>query len=293
MLTPDILHKIRRLQIKMDKLATDLLAGLYRSAFKGKGMEFEEVRDYQPGDDVRSIDWNVTARMGHPFIKQFREERELTVMLMIDTSGSTRFGTHGELKSTIIEEIGGILAFSAIKNQDKIGLILFSDQIDLYIPPKKGSRHVLRIIREILVHKSSGKKTDVAKALSYFGKVQQQKAICFLISDFITSDFSKALAPLAKKHDMIAIRIFDSQEVRIPPMHLVTFRDLETKNMGVVDTGSVLLRDNLEAIAHEKKENFSSTFKSMGGDWIDIATDQPYLVVLRKYLKGKHRRPLP
>lgn len=292
MLTPDLLRKIRRLQIKMDKLSTNLLVGLYKSAFKGKGMEFEEVRDYQPGDDVRSIDWNVTARMGNPYIKRFREERELTVILMVDTSASTKFGTHGQLKSTIIEEISGILAFSAIKNQDKIGLILFSDKIDLYIPPKKGSRHVLRIIRELLVHKSDGKDTNLANALSYFGKVQRQKSICFILSDFLTEDFSKQLAPIAKKHDMIAIRIYDGDEVRIPPMQLTTFKDLESQRFSVIDTSSSELKDRLRTRSKQRQKKYSEEIKRMGGDWIEIATDQPYLNILRKFLMGKNRRAL-
>jgi uncharacterized protein (DUF58 family) len=290
---PDTFRKIRRIQIKMDRLATSLLSGLYRSAFKGKGMEFEEVRDYQSGDDIRDIDWNVTARMGHPYVKRFREERESTVMLMIDISASTRFGTEGELKSTLIAEIGGALAFSAIKNQDKIGMILFSDKIDLYIPPKKGTRHVLRIIRELLVARSAASKTDTANALAYFGKVQKQRAICFLISDFLSGDFSKPLAPLAKKHDMIAIRIYDPKEEEFPPMDLVSLRDLESGLTAVIDTSSLDVRERLKETASKREAAFSGLVKRSGGDWISIATGESYAAVIRKYLKAKHRGPRP
>ncbi len=290
MLTPDVLQKIRRIQIKMDRMATDLLSGLYRSAFKGKGMEFEEVRDYQPGDDIRSIDWNVTARRGEPYIKQYREERELTVMLLVDISASTRFGTHSNLKSTLITEIGGILAFSAIKNQDKIGLILFSDKIDLYIPPKKGSRHALRIIRELLVAHSYAHYTDIANALHYFGKVQRQKAICFLISDFIGNDFSKQLAPLAKKHDIIGIRIYDPDELQFPALQLIDFCDLENHQGAVIDTSSKSVRDKLKQTVSKRNAAVGDLIKSMDGDWIEVGTDQSYINVIQRYLKAKHRR---
>lgn len=285
MLTRETLKNIRRIHIKMEHLATDLLAGMYRSAFKGKGMEFEEVREYQEGDDIRSIDWNVTARMNHPYVKNFREERELTVMLLVDISSSLQFGTKDRLKSEIIAEIAAVLAFSGIKNQDKIGLILFSDGVEEYLPPKKGTRHVLRIIRDLLVYKPKGKRTNIINALTFLGKVQKHASVVFLLSDFICPDFRHEAAILAKRHDLIGIHISDPAEWQFPPVGLVHFQDLETEKEVYVDTSQPL---NLNE--DKRLESYRKLFAEINASLIEVTTDESYISSLRKFFKMRKEK---
>lgn len=282
-LTSELFKKIRRIQIQTTHLANDVLAGAYRSAFKGKGMEFEEVREYQAGDDVRSIDWNVTARMNHPYVKNFREERELSVILAVDVSASTRFGSGQYLKSELIAEIAAILAFSAIKNNDKVALILFSDTVEKYFPPQKGTRHVLRIIRELLTYQPKGRSTNISNALSFLGKVQQRAGICFLISDFISPDYSHEAALTAKRHDLVPIALVDPAEKKLQPMNLVTFADLETGERSLVDTSSSRTQNNLQKSTEERLLGQKKLMQKLGTELCIIQTDLPYLQQLRKY----------
>lgn len=289
-ISTDLFKKIQRIQIQTRKLANDILAGAYRSAFKGKGMEFEEVREYQAGDEIRCIDWNVTARMGHPYIKSFREEREISVILVVDVSSSSMFGSTGLLKSEIIAEIGAVIAFSAIKNNDKIGLILFSDIIEKYLPPKKGLRHVLRVIRELLVFKPKSRGTNLSHALSFLGKVQAKSGVCFLISDFLCSDYSHEIALIAQKHDLISICVSDPYELGFPTMNLMNLTDLETGQSYVLDSSSATLQNNFTKVATVRLKEHESLMKQAGADFIDIRTDQPYLSALRKFFKIRERK---
>lgn len=282
---PEIFEKIRRIQFQTTQLAEDFLAGPYRSAFKGQGMEFEEVREFQPGDEVRNIDWNVTARMNHHYVKTFREERELTVMLIVDISSSSRFGSHNQLKRDLIAEIGAALAFSATKNNDRIGLILFSREVEKYVPPKKGLRHVLRIIRELLVYEPKYPETDLGAALSYLGGVQRRLSICFLISDFICPDYTQKLAVTSRQHDLIAIGITDPYELDFPNMNLVTMVDLETGKSSVVDTSDAKVREHFQKVARDRLEQTDKLMKKIGAGFIDIRTDQPYMPRIRKFFR--------
>ncbi|KAF3363236.1 Uncharacterized protein PHSC3_000125 [Chlamydiales bacterium STE3] len=286
-LSKEILRHIRHIHIKMEHLATDLLAGMYRSAFKGKGMEFEDVREYQAGDDVRSIDWNVTARMNHPYVKNFREERELTVMLLVDISSSLKFGSQERLKNTILAEIAAVLAFSSIKNQDKVGLVLFSDQIEEYLPPAKGVRHVLRIIRDLLIFEAKSPKTNIANALAFLGKVQRQRAVVFLLSDFISRDFSNAAAIIAKKHDLIAISIQDPLEKTFPAVGIVHIQDLESGEEMLIDTNEQTFRKGMQDRVHQKRAALAKTFAELNAPLIEVSTEMPYLPQLRKFFKKR------
>lgn len=293
-LTTQDLVKIRKVQLKMDQIATDLIAGMYRSAFKGRGMEFEEVREYQQGDEVRSIDWNVTARMGSPFVKVFREERELTVMLLVDISSSTRFGSQNALKTTILSEIGAVLAFSGIKNQDKIGLILFTDVIEHYLPPAKGIRHVLRLIADLMAFPAKERGTDIANALQFLGKIQKKRCVAFLLSDFISSKpLGSDIKTIAKIHDLIAIGIHDPLEAKIPSSGLVPVRDLESGKEELIDTSSPFFRDDLPEEAAARRKEVKQSFEGSGASWIEVSTDKPYLLALRKFFlmreKGRGR----
>jgi len=291
-ITPEIIKKIRRIHIQTTHLAQDLLAGAYRSAFKGKGMEFEEVREYQPGDETRDIDWKVTARMLHPYVKTFREEREITVMLMVDISSSARFGSQGKSKSELIAELGAVIAFSAIKNNDKVGLILFSDRVEKYIPPKKGTRHVLFVIRELLLHKPEGRGTDITAALDFLGNIHHRSCVSFLISDFICADFSKAASLAAKKYDLISIAMTDPYELEFPPLGLIELQDLETENTALVDSQSPRLREHLRNQTSERLGGTKRLMNKIGAGFIALRTDQSYMPPLRKFFRtrAKERR---
>lgn len=296
-ITNELIKKIRRIQFQTTHLADDLLAGAYLSAFKGKGMEFEDVREYQPGDDIRTIDWNVTARMQNPYIKRFQEERELTVTLIVDISPSNRYGTHHCLKNELIAEVAGVLAFSAIKNNDKVSLLLFSNNVEKYLPPKKGTRHILRIIRELLTadqtqSSDTQKGTNISQALAYLGKVQRRTSICFLISDFIAPDFSHEAALIAQRHDLISIMIIDPSEQAFPQMDLVNFIDLETGQRCLIDTSSISARENLKISTEQRLSSLSSLMKNVGASLIPLYTDRPYLPELQKFFKIRGKRRL-
>lgn len=287
-----VLKKIRRIQIVTSKIAKDLLAGAYLSAFKGKGMEFEDVRIYQNGDEVRNIDWNVTARMNEPYVKNFLEEREMNMTLVVDVSASALFGSGNVLKSDIIAEIGAIIAFTAIKNNDKVGLILFSDKVEKYVLPKKGVRHVLSIILDLLIFKPKNRKTDVANVLNFIGNVSRKSGVYFLISDFITQDFSHEAALIAKKCDLIAIGLTDPAEVVLPDLPLTELTDLEEDWFGLFDLRDPELRALYEAEAKARIESVKSLMGKINAGFIDIRTDKPFLPELVKFFKirGRKRR---
>lgn len=284
--TEEVFKKIRRIQIQTTRLATDLLAGSYRSAFKGKGIEFEEVREFQEGDEVRHIDWNVTARMNHPFVKTFREERELSVMVICDASASCRFGGKNELMA----EIGGVLAFSAIKNQDNIGLILYTDRVEKYIPPRKGVRHVLRLIRELLLFEPKGQGTDLGQALRFFGNVQKQAGICFILSDFIEAKISSEIKLLSKKHDLIAIHLIDPREQTLPRVGLLELQDLETGEIKVVNSNDPRVQRHLHHVFLERKHALKTIVNQTGIGLIEVHTDQPFMPSLRQFFKWREVR---
>ncbi|MGA8164128.1 MAG: DUF58 domain-containing protein [Waddliaceae bacterium] len=282
-----VFEKIRHIQIRTAQFAEDIFAGAWHSAFKGQGMEFEEVREYQSGDDIRTIDWNVTARMSHPYIKVFREERELTVMLVVDVSASSRFGSHRQLKRDLIAEIGAVLAFSAIKNHDKVGLILFSQKVEKYIPPKKGIRHVLRVIRELLVFEPKHAGTDLADALSFLGGIQRKSCICFLISDFLCPEHAHECSLIANKHDLVSIAVSDPYELEFPNMEIVNVKDLETGEFSVVDSSDQRVHAQFQKKAQERLGKVEQLMKRIGAGFIFIRTDRPYLDPLRKFFKMK------
>lgn len=280
---PVLFDKIRRIQMVTTQLANDLLAGAYHSAFKGRGMEFEEVREYESGDEVRSIDWNVTARMNHPYVKVYREERELTAMLVVDVSASSRFGSQNLSKKDIIAEIAAVIAFSAVKNNDKIGLILFSEEVELYLPPNKGLRHVLRVIRELLIRKPKKIKTDLSAALTFLGNVQQKHTICFVISDFICELPQKELLITSQHNDLIAIQVGDPCEWEFTKMDLVQMTDLETGMTKIIDSSSSAVINQQRQRMQERTSQLKSLMQQIGAGLIQIQTDQSYIDPLRKF----------
>jgi uncharacterized protein (DUF58 family) len=271
-------------------MVNDVFAGQYHSAFKGRGMEFEEVREYQPGDDVRAIDWNVTARSGRPFIKNFREERELTVMLAVDISASQDFGTHGQLKSELVAELGATLAFSAIRNNDKVGMLLFTDRIEKIVPARKGTRHVLRVVRELLYHEPQGRRTDVAGALQHLDRLLQRRAVVFVISDFQSPDFSRPLRILRRRHDLIPIMIRDQREARMPPVGYVELLDPETGEQVLVDTRSRAFRRQFERLSADWREQLMTDFRRRRIDAIDVATGESFVEPLTKFFRRRETR---
>ena len=290
MIPKDLAKKIRYIEIASSKAVNDVLAGEYESVFKGRGMEFDEVREYQPGDEVRSIDWNVTARMGHPFVKRFVEERELTVIFLVDLSASGAFGSRRMLKNEIAAEICALLAFSAIKNNDKVGLVVFTDVIELFVPPAKGSTHVLRLVRELLDFKPRQTRTDIAAGIQYLGRVTSKKAVVFLVSDFIGTGFEKQLLVLSKKHDLIAVSISDPAEQRLPDVGLVTLEDSETGQVTTIDAGNARVRGRYAELGSERQLGLRSLFRSMAVDHVEIMTDKDYLRDLVRFFKTRERR---
>ncbi len=286
----ELLKKVKQIEINTRSIVNEVFSGEYHSVFKGRGMEFAEVREYQPGDDIRLIDWNVTARMGHPFIKLFQEERELTVMLLVDVSSSGSFGTEKQLKREVAAELSAVLAFSAIKNNDKVGLIIFSDRIEKFIPPRKGRSHVLRVIREILFYKPREATTDIGQALEYLSRVIKRKSTVFLISDFLAENFKQSLQIASKKHDIIAISIVDPREVALPDAGLIELEDAETGEVIVVDTTSRQLRDEFHLKAVQQRESLKTLFQSIGVDHINIFTDQSYVQPINKFFRMRAKR---
>lgn len=291
LLSKEIFKAIRRIEIQTNRAVNDLLAGSYHSAFKGRGMEFEDVREYQPGDEVRNIDWNVTARMDFPYVKNYREERELTLTLLVDISASNQYGSGEKTKGELIAELAALIAFSAIKNQDKVGLLLFSDQVEYYLPPKKGMKHVLRLIRELLVFSPQSPQTDIRVALEYVGKVQKQQGICFLISDFLAPPFEKELALFSKKHDLIAIGITDPKEGELPHGGLIQFEDKESGEHFLVDTSDETFRVQYASQAMERQKSLAQAFQKSGADFLPLRSDGDYVQSLQMFFtKRKQRR---
>lgn len=290
MIPREVLQNIRRIQITTSRLVSDVFSGQYHSVFKGRGIEFDEVREYLPGDEIRSIDWNVTARMGHPYVKKFVEERELTVMLMVDVSGSSFFGTARHLKSQLAAEICSLLAFSAVRNNDKVGLILFSDRIEKFVPPRKGIRHVLRVVREVLYFKPQGKGTDIQGALEYLNKVMTRKAVTFIISDFYAPDFRKMLSVANKRHDVVAITITDPKEREFSDVGIITLDDPETGARVSVDTSDRVFRLAYRAAADERLRTRNEVFRAAKVDAIELSTDSPYAKSLFAFFRKRERR---
>jgi uncharacterized protein (DUF58 family) len=290
MLPHDVLRQIRRLHWKARRAVEDLLGGEYHSVFKGTGIVFEDVRAYQPGDDVRMIDWNVTARMGQPFIKRFVEERELTVLLMVDCSGSQLFGTQMQQKREVAAELAAVLAFSAIRNNDKVGLISFSDRVERFVPPGKGARHVLRIIRDILFFLAQHRGTSLTEALHYLNRVQRRRAIVFLLSDFLDKEFEGALKRTGRRHDLIAVRIRDPREEELPAVGLLQLEDAETGAPLVIDTSSAKVRRAFAEKAKRRRDALTQVTRAAGIDLIDVSTQGGHLDALIRFFHLRERR---
>lgn len=290
MIPKEIIRKIRRIQITTSRKVTDVFAGQYQSVFKGLGIEFDEVREYFPGDDIRSIDWNVTARMGHPYVKKFVEERELTIMILLDVSLSCRFGTVNTIKSDLAAELCSIIAFSAIQNNDKVGMITFTDRVEKFIPPRKGLRHVLRVIREALYNKPAGYRTDINTVLEHLNRVAKRQTITFLVSDFFAPDFRKTLSITNKRHDVIAMTITDPAELMLPDSGIVKLHDAETGEPYVVDTSDPLVRRSYQAGANRLVAAREEIFRSTKVDNIDIYTDRSYVEPLIQFFRMRERR---
>ena len=285
--TKELLKKVRKIEIKTRRLSDHIFGGEYHSTFKGRGMTFSEVRQYQYGDDVRNIDWNVTARYSEPYIKVFEEERELTMMLMVDISGSELFGTEQQFKNEVVTEIAATLAFSATQNNDKIGLILFSDKVELYIPPKKGRSHVLRIIRELIEFKPESKHTNLAEALKFMQNVMKKKAIVFVLSDFIADDYHQTMKIVSGKHDVTGIRVYDKREEDIPNLGMVQMQDEETGELMLVNTSSKKVRQNYGKFYHQKVDYYKESFTKSGAGAIDCRVDESYVKKLLGYFKRR------
>ncbi|WMI68744.1 DUF58 domain-containing protein [Mangrovimonas sp. YM274] len=285
--TKELLKKVRKIEIKTRRLSDHIFGGEYHSTFKGRGMTFSEVRQYQFGDDVRNIDWNVTARYNEPYVKVFEEERELTMMLMVDVSGSELFGTEQQFKNEVVTEIAATLAFSATQNNDKIGLILFSDEIELFIPPKKGRSHVLRIIRELIEFQPKSRQTNVVEALKFLTNVMKKKAIVFMLSDFIADDYKQTLKIVCGKHDVTGIRVYDQREEEIPNIGMVQMQDEETGELMLVNTQSKTVRRNYSKFYHDKVDYFRDSFTKSGAGTIDCRVDESYVKKLLGYFKRR------
>jgi len=290
MIPREILRKIRQIEIRTNRLVTESLAGQYHSVFKGQGINFDEVREYQPGDDVRSIDWNVTARMNHPFIKKFVEERELTVMLVVDVSGSGWFGSTVQSKRELAAEMASVLAFSAIRNQDKVGLLLFTDKVEQFIPPRKGRRHVLRVIREVLFHEPERVGTDLRVALEFLLRVTPHRAVVVVLSDFIGTLPSTALRQCNRRHDVVAVQITDRFELELPALGRLVLRDAETGEVVEVNTGDDRRRATFAMRQSRGQADLARAFRSLGIDAIQLRTDEPYTGTLSRFFEVREKR---
>lgn len=290
MIPKEILKKVKRIEIQTRGLVNDVFSGEYHSVFKGRGMDFSEVREYQIGDDIRSIDWNVSARMGHPYVKVFEEERELTVMLLVDVSSSGNFGTFERMKGEIAIEICALLAFSAIKNNDKVGLIIFTDQIEKFVPPKKGKSHVLRVLRELLYHKPQGKATNIALALEYLSRVVNRRAVVFLVSDFISESYQKAMQIANRRHDLVAITITDPRETDLPDVGFIELEDAENGEVILLDTSDVRLRETFAASSSKTIKDRNRLLHSMNVDTIDVRTNISYIDPLIRFFRMRAKR---
>ena len=289
MIPKEIVQRVRQIEIRTKHLVNDAFSGEYHSVFKGRGMEFAEVREYEPGDDIRSIDWNVTARTGRPYIKRFTEERELTVMLLVDASGSGNFGTGDQMKGEIAVELCALLAFAAIKNNDRVGLLIFTDRIEKFIPPRKGRTHVLRVIRELLYSRPEGTGTDIAQALEYMNRVINRRSIVFLASDFLSSGFGTALRIANKRHDVVAITMTDPRELSIPSVGLIELEDSETGEEILVDTTDDAWRQAYQRHNKSLRDARDQMFRVMGIDTIHVHTDRPYIDSVIQFFKKRAR----
>jgi len=287
---PELLQKIRRIEIRARRLVANLFLGEYHSVFRGRGLEFSEVREYQPGDDVRSIDWNVTARMGTPYVKKYVEERELTVLLVVDVSASETFGTGAQTKGEVAAEVAALLAFAAVANNDRIGLLTFSDRIEKFVPPRKGSQHVLRIVRELLYARPQGRGTDIAGALAYLTRVARRRSIIFLISDFLDRGFEGALRVAVQRHDLVAISLTDPRELSLPPLGLLELEDAETGQPLLLDTEDRETRRQYALTAAQRREERQQLLRSIGVDEVAIATDRSYVQPLMAFFQARARR---
>lgn len=290
MIPKEILKKVRQIEIQTRGLVNDVFSGEYHSVFRGRGMEFAEVREYQYGDDIRTIDWNVSARMGHPFVKVFDEERELTVMLLVDLSSSGEFGTHEQMKGEIAVEICALLAFSAIKNNDKVGLIIFTDKIEKFVPPKKGKKHVLRVLRELLYFKPEAKKTNISAALEYLSHIVRKRSVVFLVSDFISENYEKALRIANRRHDIIAVSVGDPRERELPDVGFIELEDAETGEMLTIDSNDLRIRNLFSLEASQQAESRERLFKSIDVDYINISTDTSYVEPLIRFFRMRAKR---
>lgn len=290
MLSEELFKKIQLFHFKTRRLAADLFAGQYESAFKGRGMEFAEVREYQPGDDIRTIDWNVSARFGHPFVKVFHEERELTVLLLLDLSGSHLFGTRAKFKRELLAEVAGMLAFVAIRTNDKVGALLFSSRVEKYIPPKKGTSHVWRLVKEIFTFEPENLTTNIDGALTYLNRVARRHAIVFLISDCMDTGFERSLRLTAKKHDLTIIRVSDPAEEELPDLGLMTLRDPETGEVALINTRSKGLRESWRNYRENQAAELSDLLKRAGVDLVDIYTDRSVVEPLTRFFDERRRR---
>jgi uncharacterized protein (DUF58 family) len=293
--TREILKKVRQIEIRTNRLVTDSLAGQYHSVFKGRGINFDAVREYVPGDDVRTIDWNVTARAGRPFVKKFVEERELTLLLMVDVSASGDFGSGVQSKRELAAEIASVLAFSAVKNNDKVGLLLFTDQVELYLPPRKGRRHVLRIVREVLGFKPTWRGTDLVQSLDFMNKVIERRAIIFLLSDFLTTDtpaedLRRALRQTNRRHDLVALPIKDARERLLPDLGVIAIEDAETGELVELDTRNPAVRQRFAEIADNRATRLRRAFNAEAVDSLSLETDQPYVAGLMAFFKYRSRK---
>ena len=285
--TTELLKRVRRIEIKTKGLSRQIFSGEYHSAFKGRGMSFSEVRGYQYGDDVRNIDWNVTARSGEPYVKVFEEERELTVMLLVDISKSSFFGTVKQPKNELITEICAVLAFSAAQNNDKVGLLLFSDRVEKFLPPKKGRGHILRIIRELLDTRPEGSGTDIGMALTYFTNMVKKRSICFLLSDYLATDYERPLRLAARRHDVVGLHLYDPRERELPAVGLLRAKDAETGKTQWIDTDSARVRDRYAGWYNENMDYFASAFRQSGADTLSVETTEDYVKELLRFFKRR------
>ncbi len=290
MLPAELIKKIRQIEIYTSRMVNASFAGQYESVFKGRGMQFDEVREYTPGDDIRNIDWNVTARTGKVYVKRFVEEREMTVMFAVDLSASGDFGTVNKVKNELAAEFCAVLAFAATKNNDKVGLVIFTDRIELFIPPKKGTRHVLRLIRELLYFKMPRRKTNIPLAVDYLHRVMRKKATVFLVSDFIETDFRKPLGLLNKKHDVIGVCVNDRAEMALPSIGLIEIEDAESGEVMLIDTSGSKFQRRYSGAAMERFEGLKAKLRSINVDCINISTDKPYIQDLVRFFHMRHRR---
>jgi uncharacterized protein (DUF58 family) len=286
----EVLRRVRRVEIRTRRLVEESLAGSYHSVFRGRGMEFAEVREYEPGDDVRTVDWNVSARMGHPFVKKFTEERELTVVLAVDASASGRFGTGERTKAEICAEIGALLAFSAIRNNDRVGLLLFTDRVERFVPPRKGRDHAQRVLRDLLAFEPAGKGTDIARALEALRRAVTKRAVVFLVSDFQDDGYERTLRVVSRKHDVVAIAVSDPRESMLPPVGLVAVEDPETGGKRLLDTASARVRKAYADLAEASARHVRETMRRTGVDLLEISTQAPYETPLLRFFRERARR---